>query len=198
METLELSLNETQELSFDVDIQGITNEKVDVKFIIETDGMDLSFEGKMESGNVIVDLPILSETLKPKTYQAKMAFIIEGVRYFEPMRVMVDMIQPISITASVNESKKTVINKESKEVHEDISFGNITVTKTKPIMERMEECFPEMVKSTSIGGLLEIYKKDVLLKEDADVSGKDAIQFIDAFTKDKHGKTFSEYVKANK
>ncbi len=198
METLELSLNETQELSFDVAIQGITNEKVDVKFVIETNDMELSFDGIMENGSVLVNLPILSEILKPKTYQSKMIFIVENSRYFEPMHVMVDMVQPVSITASINETKKTVIKKEETTIKEDISFGNITVTKTKPIMERMEEALPEMIKATGIDNLLGVYKKDVLLKEDSDVSAKDMLDFVNAFTKDKFGKTFSEYVKDSK
>ena len=201
METIELNISENNSLSFDVEIQGITSEKVDVKFVIESNGMDLSFDGKMEDGVVSVDLPILKEMLKPKTYQSKMVFIVESTKYFEPMHVMVDLVQPVSITATVNETKKTVLKKEDKQVvneNDEITFGKISVTKTKPIMERMEEALPEMVSSSSIDNLLGVYKKEVLLKEDSDVSAKEALEFINAFTKDKFGKSFSEYVKDSK
>jgi len=198
METIELNISENNALSFDVDIQGITSEKVEVRFVIETSGMDLSFNGVMEAGVVSIDLPILSEVLKPKTYQSKMVFIVENTKYFEPMHVLVDLVQPVSITASVNEAKKTVLKKEDAVVSEEISFGKISVTKTKPVMERMEDALPSMSTAKGIDGLLSVYKKEVLLNENSDVSAKEALEFINAFTKDKFSKSFSEYVKDSK
>jgi len=193
METLELILNEQNTLSFEVDITGITNEKVDVNFVIENEGMDISLRGTLVEGVVEIQIPILSNVLKAKTYAAKMAFVIENTKYFEPLKTNVEFIQPISITTSVKSAVKT-----EKVVKEDvvagISISSVKVTKTKPIMERLDDTIKSLAEAKNIGSLISIYNKDVLLNENAITDPKDAIDFIDSFCSDKYNKTFKEYI----
>jgi hypothetical protein len=197
MEKIVLNLSERNTLNFEVEIDGITNEKVDVKFVVENEGMELAFDGVLNEGTVTIDIPIMSKMLEAKTYASKMVFIVENDKYFEPMHVMTEFVQPVSITTKLVEksAKKTDKVQESKG---DISFGNIKVTSTKPIMERLEDALPDLAKAKNMKSLLEVYNKEVLLKENSDTTGKAAVEFIDAFCKDKYGKTFKEYIKDNK
>jgi hypothetical protein len=199
MEKIELNISERNTLDFDVEIEGITNETVAVKFVMEKNGMEVGFDGVLNEGTVSIDIPILSGMMKPDTYASKMVFIVEGDKYFEPMHVMTELIQPVMITTSIKESstkKKAAVTEEKKSG--DITFSNIKVTSTKPIMERLEDALPELAKAKNMKSLLSVYNKDVLLKESSDTTAKAAIEFIDAFCKDRFGHTFKEYIKENK
>lgn len=193
METLELILNEQNTLSFEVDINGITNEKIEVNFVIENDGMDLSFKGTLVEGVVEIQLPILTSILKAKTYAAKMAFVIENTKYFEPLHTNVEFIQPISITTKPKRSavKKSVVKED---VTSDITISSVKVTKVKPVMERLKDSIESLAKAENVGTLISIYNKEVLLKENADTDVKDAVSFIDAFCQDEYNKTFKQFI----
>jgi len=195
MSDIELILNEQNTLEFETDISGITNEKIDVSFVIENDGMDLSFKGTFVEGIVSIDFPILSSILKAKTYASKLVFVIEGQKYFEPMKTNVDFIQPISITTKPKKSSavKKVVKEDTTAV-EGIKINSVKVTSVKPVMERLEDSIKDLAAADSVGSLISIYNKEVLLKESADTNVKDAIDFIDAFCKDKYNKTFKEYI----
>ena len=196
METLELILNEQNTLSFEVDISGITNEKIDVNFVIENDGMDLSFKGTLVEGVVEIQFPILSSVLKAKTYAAKMAFVIENTKYFEPLHTNVDFVQPISITTKAKASATKKVVKE--DTVEGITISSVKVSKVKPIMERLDDALVNLASAKNVGSLISIYNKEVLLKEDALTDTKDAIDFINDFCQDKYGKTFKDFIADNK
>jgi len=197
METLELILNEQNTLSFEVDISGITNEKVEVNFVIENEGMDISLRGTLVEGVVEIQIPILASVLKAKTYAAKMAFVIENTKYFEPLHTNVEFVQPISITTSPAKSsvKKKVVKEDAVE---GITISSVKVTNTKSIMERLDDSIKSLAEAKNIGSLISIYNKDVLLNENAITEPKDAIEFIDSFCLDKYKKTFKEYIADNK
>jgi len=192
---IELILNEHQELMFETDITGITNEKVDVSFVIENDGIGMSFKGNLVDGVVTVNFPILTNILEAKTYDSKLVFVIENTKYFEPMKTQVNFIQPISITTKPKKSSavKKVVKEDTIAV-EGIKINSVKVTSVKPVMERLEDSIKDLAAADSVGSLISIYNKEVLLKESADTNAKDAIDFIDAFCKDKYNKTFKEYI----
>ena len=196
METLELILNEQNTLSFEVDINGITNEKVDVNFVIENEGMNLSFKGTLIEGVVEIQFPILNSVLKAKTYAAKMAFVIENTKYFEPLHTNIEFVQPISITTKAKAPAKKKVVKE--DTVEGITISSVKVTKTKPIMERLDDALADLASAKNVGALISIYNKDVLLRENAETDTKDAINFINDFCQDKYNKTFKEYIADNK
>lgn len=196
MEQIELDISDKNLLEFDVEIQGITSEKVDVKFIIESDGVDFAFDGTLEDGTVSIDIPMLNKFLEPKTYSAKMAFVVEGNRYFEPLHVMAELVQPVSITTSIKESTKKTVTAPATSVNEEsISVSTIKVTPKKDLMERMADALPIMKEATSVADIIGIYKKEVLLNENSKVSNKEAVEFIDTYCRGEFGKSFKEYIK---
>lgn len=196
MSNIELTLNETSSLEFETDITGITNESVDVQFIIESDGYGMTFKGNLVDGVVTVDFPILTNVLEAKTYDAKLVFIIEGTKYFTPMTTKVDFVQPISISTEVKTTPKTVVKEDNN--LDGIKIGTVKVTKVKPIMERLKEALPDLASAKNIGALLSVYNKDVLLNENAKTDVKDAVDFINAYLKDASETTFKDYIAESK
>ena len=193
---IELILNEKTTLEFETDISGITTEKVDVSFVIENDGIGMSFNGSLVDGLVTINFPILSNILEAKTYDAKLVFIIENTKYFEPMKTEVEFVQPISITTKAKASATKKVVKEDTVA--DIKISSVKVTSVKPIMERLDDALPDLASAKNVGSLISIYNKEVLLKEDALTDTKDAIKFINDFCQDKHGKSFKDYIADNK
>lgn len=195
MSNIELILNETSSLEFETDISGITNESVEVQFIIESDGYGMTFKGNLLDGIVTVNFPILTNVLEAKTYDAKLVFIIEGSKIFTPMTTQVDFVQPISITTEIKAKSKTKDKAVVKETSiGDIKINSVTMKKVKPIMERLKEALPDLASAKNVGSLISIYNKDVLLNENAKTDAKDAVSFIDAYLKDAEGKTFKDYI----
>jgi len=197
MSNIELILNETSSLEFETDISGITNESVDVQFIIESDGYGMTFKGNLLDGIVTVDFPILTNVLEAKTYEAKLVFIIEGTKIFTPMTTQVDFVQPINITTNVKQNTKKNIVKEDTNI-KGITINTVKVSKVKPIIDRLGDALNELASAKSVNDLLSIYNKDVLLNENANTEIKDALDFLDDYCEDVHSKTFKEYVTESK
>jgi len=197
MSNIELILNETSSLEFETDISGITNESVDVQFIIESDGYGMTFKGNLLDGIVTVDFPILTNVLEAKTYEAKLVFIIEGTKIFTPMTTQVDFVQPINITTNVKQNTKKNIVKEDTNI-KGITINTVKVSKVKPIIDRLGDALNELASAKSVNDLLSIYNKDVLLNENANTEIKDALDFLDDYCEDVHSKTFKEYVAESK
>lgn len=108
MDTIELKLDEDNELAFSVVIEGTRGEPAKVRFIIEDSDMSLAFPGKADSyGEVKVDVPSLKKMMKEGTYRGKLEVIAEE-RFFEPLKFNVDLKQGLKVEATIsNESKRS-------------------------------------------------------------------------------------------
>ncbi len=124
MADIRILLDEQQQLTFDVEVQGVSSSRIQPRFIIETDEMDISFSGKMIDGQVTVELPILSKTLETTEYNCRLEFIVEGEKFFTPMQATLDAVLPVKVRAGINSN--TVV--ESKT---DISVSAVTINKPK-------------------------------------------------------------------
>jgi len=106
MDTIELKLDEDNELSFSVVIEGTRGEPAKVRFIIEDNDMSLAFPGKADShGEVKVDVPSLKKMMNEGTYKGKLEVIAEE-RFFEPLKFNVDLKQGLKVEAAISTDKK--------------------------------------------------------------------------------------------
>jgi len=183
-----LVLDEQQSLEFDVDVQGVTTDNVDVRFVLESRNINFSFPGKLNDGVVTIDIPILSKYLKPDTYNGKLEFVFEGQKYFSPMEAKVELIQPVKVKAEVKEGKK-VIKKSS--IIENIKTSGVRVKKTKTLNEKIIENINVFAKANNKEELLELYSEKVVDKGNI----REALSLIDSVCKNKFGKSFKEYIK---
>lgn len=107
METIELKLDEDNELAFSVIIEGTKGEPARVRFIIEDSDMSVGFPGRVdEAGEVKVDVPSLKKMMNEGTYRGKLEVIAEE-RFFEPLTFNVDLKQALKVEASISTGKKS-------------------------------------------------------------------------------------------
>lgn len=108
MDTIELKLDEDNELSFSVVIEGTRGEPAKVRFVIEDNNMSVAFPGHTDSsGEVKVDVPSLKKIMSEGTYKGKLEVIAED-RFFEPLKFNVDLKQSLKVEATISTDKKKV------------------------------------------------------------------------------------------
>lgn len=183
-----LDLNEHNTLAFDIEVDGASLKDMKAKFVIESNGMEIAFDGKIADKEVEVELPSLVDIIKPDTYECKLAFIVEGDKYFEPMKATIDFIKPVTVSASVKTTKKTTV-KES-------DAPKIRVKRKQSIKDRILKNLDVLAGSTSYNQLQNQYKK--LVNEGSDVNKEDMLDKLDTFCTLEHGKNFKDYIKSIK
>ena len=131
METIELKLDEQNDLSFKVVVEGSKENSVKVRLVLEDKEMSLSFPGYAgENGTVSVDVPPLKNILAEGIYGAKLEIITEE-RFFEPLAFNVDLKNSIQISeASISQVEPTIREsaksiKSSSSSKTDIKDANV-------------------------------------------------------------------------
>jgi hypothetical protein len=106
METIELKLDEDNELAFSVIIEGTKGEPAKVRFVIEDSDMSIGFPGRVdEVGEVKVSVPSMKKMMNEGTYRGKLEVIAEE-RFFEPLTFNVDLKQALKVEASISAGRK--------------------------------------------------------------------------------------------
>lgn len=152
METIELKLDEQNDLSFKVVVEGSKENSVKVRLVLEDKEMSLSFPGYAgENGTVSVDVPPLKKILAEGIYGAKLEIITEE-RFFEPLAFNVDLKNSIQISeasiSQVNESKTAQPKqRKRKMVAASIITQNHEPRKTKRASKKAEPTIRESAKS---------------------------------------------------
>jgi len=99
MEPVILHLDEDNELSFKVTVEGTENEEVGCRLIIENSSYNLSFKGTMlPDGEVFVVIPTLGKILKEGTYASRLEVIVDD-RLFIPLTLDTRFKQALKVTA---------------------------------------------------------------------------------------------------
>lgn len=138
---IELKLDENNELVFEVNIQGTdaADAKPVIRYIIEDKKLSYTFLGNIKNGNVNVDVPILTDTIKEGIYSSKLEVII-GDRYFVPLETNVEFKKSLTVTAeSVVVNKKQVISENSDQpqtvTEQPIAVAKIVSHQTKKVTD---------------------------------------------------------------
>ena len=150
MSDISIALDEANQLSFDVDIQGAKVEDTAARFIVGNakDNMALSFPGIMKEGSVTVDVPVLAGVMEPGTRDCSLEFVIEGNRFFSPVKASVDFVLPVKVEAG--------LNKQASQAPK-ITAPVVTKIKVQKIAGT-----PKEAQAAPVGGLV---KQLALLKE---------------------------------
>jgi hypothetical protein len=103
-DSIELKLDENNQLFFKVQIEGTSTGPVTVRLVCEADTLDYTFRGEYTSaGEVVVDVPALGSTKmikEGKSYPAKLEVMIEN-RYFVPLKFDVIFKESLKVFAEV-------------------------------------------------------------------------------------------------
>ena len=110
-----------------------------LRYIIEDKKLSYTFLGNIKNGNVNVDVPILTDTIKEGVYSSKLEVII-GDRYFVPLETNVEFKKSLTVTAeSVVVNKKQVISENSDQpqtvTEQPVAVAKIVSHQTKKVTD---------------------------------------------------------------
>jgi len=111
MNSIDLMLDEENELTFNVNIEGSRPATAKCRLSLAGENMSLVFESsKVDGDEISVILPPLHHVLKEGEHEMTLEVIVED-RYFAPLKVLGNFEKSIKITAeSIKSDKKKKLN----------------------------------------------------------------------------------------
>lgn len=128
------------ELEFEIEVEGLTVEPSDIRFVIETSEMDYAFKCSKKKGNTCtVSIPALSQ-LEKTMYPFRIEVVIDGY-HFTPMKGQVNVVGSFDVYATEPKNKTVAPPKKKEEKKTVESAGPIAKIakkadeKKKPVSE---------------------------------------------------------------
>ena len=95
---IDLMIDEENELTFQVNIQGTRPGNAKCRLMLESKGMSLAFEGQSTGDEVSVVLPPLDHVLKEGVYDMTLEVVVDD-RFFEPLKLQGEFEKRLKVTA---------------------------------------------------------------------------------------------------
>jgi len=133
---IELYVNESEEMTFDMSIGGARADDVDARLFIKMDEMSLVFPAKVNRDTVNIKIPALDNMLKKglnegDVYDARVEVVVNETTLI-PWQGQVKIKKPVSVKLEMAEVRKV-----AEDLKLDIKVGNPKV-KVKPKVEEKE------------------------------------------------------------
>ena len=129
MSTIDLMIDEENELTFQVQIEGTRPGKAKCRLMLESKDMSFAFEGQSTGDEVSVTLPPLDHILKEGTYDMTLEVVVDE-RYFEPLKIQGAFEKRLKVTAesvTVKSKPKVRTSASLVEVKKKSKTGRIQV-----------------------------------------------------------------------
>jgi hypothetical protein len=157
MAEIDLMLDEENELTFQLNIEGTRPAEAECRLILDNHDMSLSFSAReFSNGEVSVVLPPLKHVLKEGTYDMELEVIVDD-RYFKPLSLKGNFEKSIKVTAEAvarPKRKKPSASASLIEVTKPKkSVSTRTVKqqqKSKPVEERTRRIIKESAGTSEI------------------------------------------------
>ena len=98
MSTIDLMIDEENELTFQVQIEGTRPGKAKCRLMLESKNMMLAFEGQSSGDEVSVLLQPLDHIIKEGTYDMTLEVVVDD-RFFEPLKLQGAFDKRLKVTA---------------------------------------------------------------------------------------------------
>lgn len=100
LETIELDIEESNELLFKVKVEGVEQAPAKVRLVCEVEDLAYMFSGHPTSEEGVVQflLPVLKDRLKAGTYLSRVEVLIEN-RYFAPVQFNLNLKKAVTVVA---------------------------------------------------------------------------------------------------
>ena len=140
MSTIELMIDEENELTFQVQVEGTRPGTAKCRLMLESKNMMLAFEGQSTGDEVAVTLPPLDHIIKEGTYDMTLEVVVDD-RFFEPLKLQGAFEKRLKVTAeavTVRSKPKVRTSASLVEVNNKNKKGKVRVqnnTKKKVIRE---------------------------------------------------------------
>lgn len=144
LETVELDLDESNELKFKIKMEGNVSSPAKVRLVCEDEDFSYVFKGygTNEMDVVQFNLPRMENKIKEGTYSARVEVLVEN-RYFAPLQFQINFKKSISVVAeAVKVTPKTQV--------ESIKVTAAPIAATKPIINQIKfEQKPRVVEEAA-------------------------------------------------
>lgn len=166
MSNIDLLLDEENELTFALAIEGSRPATAQCRLLLESEDMSLIFESDSYDGNeVTVTLPPLKHILKEGEYNMDLEVIIED-KYFKPLSLTGNFEKSLTITAA-----PVIKNKNKTKSRPHVTLSEVKVKKKNNVERKIEKpAIDKKIKETKIKE--KITDKQILAIIDALSSGK--------------------------
>lgn len=134
-ETISLALDDENELSFKVQVEGADNIPTKVRLVCEANDISYMFKGS-STGEVDVvkfTLPVMKNKLSEGTYSARIEVLIEN-KYFSPVQFDINFKQPVKVVAEALQVTPVVKKQEPK-----VTITQIIEKKQEPTVKPVVE-----------------------------------------------------------
>jgi len=98
MSTIDLMIDEENELTFQVQVEGTRPGTAKCRLMLESKNMMLAFEGQSSGDEVSVTLPPLDHIIKEGTYDMTLEVVVDD-RFFEPLKLQGAFDKRLKVTA---------------------------------------------------------------------------------------------------
>lgn len=98
MTAIDLMIDEENELTFQVQIEGTRPGTAKCRLMLESKNMSLAFEGQSTGDEVSVTLPPLDHILKEGNYDMTLEVVVDD-RFFEPLKLQGTFEKRLKVTA---------------------------------------------------------------------------------------------------
>jgi|TARA_R110000824_G_scaffold62352_6_gene165227 hypothetical protein len=98
MSTIDLMIDEENELTFQVQIEGSRPGTAKCRLMLESPDMTFAFEGQSTGDEVSVTLPPLDHVIKEGIYDMTLEVVVDD-RYFEPLKLQGAFEKRLKVTA---------------------------------------------------------------------------------------------------
>jgi len=165
MSNIDLLLDEENELTFALKIEGTRPATAQCRLVLESEDMSLIFNSDTYNGEeVSVVLPPLGHVLKEGQYNMNLEVIVED-KFFKPLELIGNFEKSISIVAETVIKKKEVLKPQVK-------LSNVSVRSRKKTMLRQDKPPVERKRNQ----VLETKRKEVKTK----ITDSDIMALIEA------------------
>ena len=143
MSTIELMIDEENELTFQVQVEGTRPGTAKCRLMLESQNMMLAFEGQSTGDEVSVTLPPLDHIIKEGTYDMTLEVVVDD-RFFEPLKLQGAFEKRLKVTAeavTVRSKPKVKTSASLVEVNRQTKTGKVSVnnrSRQKVIKEKKE------------------------------------------------------------
>ena len=135
MSKIDLLLDEENELTFQINIEGNTPGSAKCRLMLENKGLNLLFEANShQKGEISVILPPLAHVLKEGEYDMKLEVVVDD-KFFEPLTLTGNFEKNVKVTAEavVRKTSKKLTNVTASMLSE---ASPITVKNSKTVVSK--------------------------------------------------------------
>tara|TARA_Y100000593_G_C4213348_1_gene288001 strand:+ start:192 stop:722 length:531 start_codon:yes stop_codon:yes gene_type:complete len=170
MSNIDLLLDEENELTFQLNIEGNAPGDAKCRLRLENDGIGLLFEANShEKGEVTVVLPPLSHVIREGNYDMTLEVVVDD-KFFEPLTLTGSFEKSVRVTA------ETVIRKPKRK-KTNVTTAPLKETNTPVVTVRNSKSGRKSTKT-----ILES-KPKTTSKKTTSVTDKDILELIEALSK---------------